>query len=250
MRIFRLWPMCSMPGACMRADAAGLRVVVLLLAILATLTLFGVAPDLDLWATGLFHVPGGGWSATTGLPEVMRLAVWRLSETLLLTCVGLLAFSLWAGSPVFGIPARLSGYVVTLYLIGPGLLVDGILKRVWGRARPADVVEFGGALSFTPPHIISDQCSRNCSFVSGEVAGAVAFAVALLALREALQDRLSPRLRRLMVGLALVAPVAVAAQRIAGGRHFLSDAVIAALLVLLVAALLRPLFFRAAAVAS
>src|SRR5690606_18360570 len=34
--------------------------------------------------------------------------------------------------------------------LGPGLLVNGILKEVWGRARPREILEFGGDATFTP----------------------------------------------------------------------------------------------------
>ena len=46
--------------------------------------------------------------------------------------------------PVLGVPVRSWGYILLLYALGPGLLVDGLLKRFWGRARPADVQTFGG----------------------------------------------------------------------------------------------------------
>ena len=36
-------------------------------------------------------------------------------------------------------------------------------------------------LRFTPPHVMSGQCTRNCSFTAGEVAGAVALAVSVMA---------------------------------------------------------------------
>jgi lipid A 4'-phosphatase len=34
--------------------------------------------------------------------------------------------------------------------IGPGLVVHGVFKDNWGRARPHDVIEFGGAKAFRP----------------------------------------------------------------------------------------------------
>ncbi|QLQ19882.1 MAG: phosphatase PAP2 family protein [Exiguobacterium profundum] len=67
------------------------------------------------------------------------------------------------------------GFVLAVYALGTGVLVHGLLKAYWGRARPAQVTEFGGIAAFTPPWLISQECTRNCSFVSGEVSGAVAF---------------------------------------------------------------------------
>ncbi len=220
------------------------RILALCVAIVGCFLLFGLVPSIDLRVTAALQSADGSFAAISGWPEAVRLAVWRLSEAVLVTCLAALILGLWAGGPVLGLSGRVSGYVVTLYLLGPGLLVDGILKRFWGRARPADVIEFGGMQRFTPPHEIADQCSRNCSFVSGEVAGAVALCIALLVMRRAVGGSVRPWLSRLWLCGAFALPLVVAAQRVAAGRHFLSDAIFATLFVLMIAALLFPLFFK------
>lgn len=48
------------------------------------------------------------------------------------------------------------------------LFVNVLLKNMWGRARPNDVSVFGGIENFTPWYKISNSCSLNCSFVSGD----------------------------------------------------------------------------------
>ena len=53
-------------------------------------------------------------------------------------------------------------------LIGLIFIVNFGLKGLWGRARPNDVLDFGGTNNFTPWYQISDQCINNCSFVSGD----------------------------------------------------------------------------------
>ena len=57
-------------------------------------------------------------------------------------------------------------------VLGPGLVVNYVFKENWGRARPREVVEFGGAHQYTPPLDISKECAGNCSFVSGHASGA------------------------------------------------------------------------------
>lgn len=67
-------------------------------------------------------------------------------------------------------------------LVGPFLIVNGIFKTFWGRARPRDIDLFGGSKAFSLPLEISNQCAWDCSFMSGHTA--VAFwllAPALLA---------------------------------------------------------------------
>src|SRR5690606_19621168 len=93
------------------------------------------------------------------------------------------------------------------------------LKIGIGRARPDDVVDFGGQQLFTPAWQVSDACSAHCSFISGEAATAVAM-LSLAMLFKA-------RWRRTV--LAVLAPFAIffSVNRVALGAHFLSDIVIA-----------------------
>ena len=60
------------------------------------------------------------------------------------------------------------------YGLGVGLIVNSFLKEYFGRARPRDIVEFGGDKMFTAVWQVSDACYTNCSFTSGEAAGAMA----------------------------------------------------------------------------
>jgi lipid A 4'-phosphatase len=120
-------------------------------------------------------------------------------------------------------------------------LVNGILKPLWGRARPYLVTQFGGEAQFTPAWVFSDQCRGDCSFVSGEMAGAVALAILLAMLARTYRGLW------LLVGIV---PAFTAWQRIAAGRHFLSDIVISALFVCLIALVLARQFAPARPPAS
>ena len=135
--------------------------------------------------------------------------------------IGLVLYALWR---IFG-PRRLRSYRPLVFIVlalglGPGLLVNVVLKEHWGRARPVAVAEFGGDKTFSPALVIADQCDHNCSFVSGDVA--VGFGMLAFAL-------VARRRRTLWVSAAMAFGVAVSAQRVMNGSHFLSDAVFAAL---------------------
>jgi lipid A 4'-phosphatase len=123
-------------------------------------------------------------------------------------------------------------------VLGPGLLVNSLLKEHSGRARPVQTTLFGGTQAFTPAWTPADQCSTNCAFVSGHAAVAAwPVAGAFLARRRGT--------RRAWLAGGLLAGLAVGLGRMATGSHFLSDVVIAVLLVYLVCAacaawLLRP----------
>lgn len=214
----------------------------LLALIAATFAVFAIWPGIDPAISALFYVPGEGYPAARFKSlDLIRSAIWNLTLVMVFAALVFGGASALLKREFYGIPARLWAYVLALSALGPGLLVNGILKSNWGRARPATVEGLGGTALFTPPHVISDQCVRNCSFVSGEVAGATALAVAIWMLA----GRLAPRLPRGGVPalrvMAVALPVLIAYQRIATGRHFLSDAILAVLLTLLLAVLLRPI---------
>jgi len=109
--------------------------------------------------------------------------------------------------------------------IGAGLIVNFTLKDNFGRARPRDVAEFGGAKQFTPAFVISGECRTNCSFSSGDAAGGF-FGLALaMALSR----------RRAVFGAAASVGVLVSVARIASGAHFFSDTVVSFFIMLIVA---------------
>ena len=217
-----------MPGA----DASILRLMAL---IVATFGLFALWPGIDLWVSGLFYDSVQGfWVDRLALPDALRRTIWAASGAMILIAAAALAGDALRGRAAFGVPARVWTFILLLYALGPGLLVDGILKRYWGRARPAYIIDFGGTQTFTAPHEITAQCARNCSFTAGEMAGAVALSVTLFVLLAYRARPVTPVWRAAVLAL----PLLTGLHRIAAGRHFLSDVILSTLLVLLVAALL------------
>jgi lipid A 4'-phosphatase len=206
---------------------------------LAAFGLFALWPGIDLAVSGLFHVSGRGFPVADLIwADRLRRAIWGASILLVLGAVPALALAALRRAPVLRLDARDWGFILMLYLLGPGLLVETLLKGHWGRARPADVMQFGGTQSFSAPHEITDQCLRNCSFTAGEVAGAVALAISLALVVARWQGRMGARARRIARAAILAVPVIAGVQRVAAGRHFLSDAVLSALVVGLVAVVL------------
>lgn len=201
------------------------------------LVVFGLWPEMDLAVAGYFH-DASGWPIKQNLAvETLRSVVWDATLAVPLLALILLILT-QARGPVLALPARLWGFVLLLFLLGPGLVVNGILKAHWGRARPINVVDFGGTANFTPAYQITDQCAANCSFVSGEGAGTMAMALSVLLILHLLRDRLPKIAVRLGQGAALLALAFVGWQRVASGGHFLSDVLLSWLLVALIAAIL------------
>ena len=206
---------------------------------------FGIWPGLDLWVSGLFFASKTGFDGfASGIWNQLRLAVWRVSEIVLALSVLAYLAQRIASFPLLRATRHLSGFTAALYLLGPGLLVDVLLKPLWGRARPAQVTDFGGSLAFTPPHVLSHQCTSNCSFVAGEMAGAVALAVVFFMVVDRMKGRITLSQQRIAQGLILLVPLFVGVQRIAAGRHFLSDVLLSTIFVLLCAVLLKVLILQ------
>ena len=230
-----------------RSDAIERQTSRVLGSILLGFAVFAIWPELDLRVSEAFFAPATGF-VIDGNPvtEALRMAIWYGAIVLCLGAALGAAFGM-AGHQII-LPTRAWGYVVALYVLGPGLMVEMLTKPLWGRARPAQIADFGGSLPFSPPNVLVDVCARNCSFVSGEVSGATVTAVTLLLLRLHLKPRLSNGFSILLLAAAACLPLAVALQRVAAGRHYLSDTVFAVLFTLLIALslsfLLRPLSDR------
>lgn len=134
------------------------------------------------------------------------------------------------------IPGRAIIFLAITLAIGPGLLVNGLLKPHWGRPRPVEVVEFGGTDKYVPWWNPDGACPSNCSFVSGETSMAAwLFAPAVL---------LPPPWRVAAIGAAAIFTVAIGLMRMAFGGHFFTDVAFAALMTLLVIWLTHGLIFR------
>jgi membrane-associated PAP2 superfamily phosphatase len=192
-----------------------------------TSLVFLVVPQLDIAVSDFFYLGSDGFlDQRYGLVETIRglggVLTWALVLGVLAPPMIKIMFP-WR--PIL-LPPRATLFVLSSYALGPGLLVNGILKEHWGRARPREILDFGGTADFSPVWWISDQCERNCSFVSGEAAAAF-WLVALVFV--------VPRDWRSWTAVATVAAAAtISFTRVAAGAHFLSDVLIAWLLTLLV----------------
>ncbi|OIQ86187.1 PAP2 superfamily protein [mine drainage metagenome] len=202
----------------------------LFLAACAVMLPLTLSPWPDLTVSGWFYRPGAGFYLRD-LP-LFRFILRDMPPLLLGGVALLLVWSLLrprlgaAAARLPGLGGRAVLYLLLSLGLGPGLLVNALLKAHWGRARPVQITVFGGHAHYTPPLLPADQCFSNCSFSSGH--GALGFWVLALALLT------PPRLRRVMVALALMFGLLVGATRVIQGGHFLSDTVFSAFAVCLI----------------
>jgi lipid A 4'-phosphatase len=175
--------------------------------------LFWAFPGIDLWASGLFWRPGEGFFLRDLPPfKLVHEGMPYLTAAIALALIG---FAFWAWRRRRS--QRIALYLMLSLIAGPGLVVNTGLKDNWGRARPSQVVEFGGTQRFTPAPLVADECGRNCSFVAGDPAMGFWFL--------SLAFLLPPRRRYLAAAGAVVLGAFFGLARIAQGGHFLSDVV-------------------------
>lgn len=100
------------------------------------------------------------------------------------------------------------------------LVVNVVLKNMWGRARPNDVSYFNGFQDFTPWYKISNACASNCSFVSGDSSVGFLLVVFYFITK-----------KNVYLYLGLVLGSLLGFIRIAAGGHFFSDIIFSQIIV-------------------
>lgn len=211
---------------------------VLLLIGVLTGAVFAVDPMLDLQAASFFRgllsrlethafYPAFEWFRDLG-PLILVAAV--------APAVIAVIIKMFAPGRRCPMSSRAALFLLLSLALGPGLLVNGVLKPNWPRARPYMVSEFGGEYSFTPWWDWRGTCDSNCSFVSGEVAGASWLAAPAMLL--------PPPSRYVALGAVAVYGTAFAFIRLLVGGHFLSDVIFAGVFTGLVIWAVHGLLFR------
>lgn len=195
--------------------------------------LFVLFPQIDIAVSGLFHDPAQGFAAShmPGLKQLRKSSTWVMAVLLGLALWRLCRACRGAAGARLGV-MRPALCVLAGLALGPGLLVNAVLKEWWGRPRPIQVDLFGGDAPFAAAWRITDACASNCSFVSGEASSAAWMAGAVLIL--------APGRILLASGVALYG-AALSLNRLAFGGHFLSDILLAWAMTGLVLAILHRL---------
>lgn len=203
---------------------AGVSVVLVLCAVLVATALW---PEIDIALARVFYEGAGRGFALRSQGTLILLRELGYYLPIVVLALTGLAFLLRTRKPRSGsaLTRRRILFLALSFALGPGLLVNGVLKETSHRPRPAQIVEFGGTSTFRPWYVTDGACEHNCSFASGEVAGAT-WLLAPASL-------LPPPWRTLALALAGAVTIAVAMLRMAFGGHFASDAA-AAILVTLV----------------
>jgi len=210
------------------------------------LVFFRVVPELDIFVSRLAFtvkqcptdeigkICGDFPLVSNGFLNWVREISLQMPNVIGIGIFGYLLYQILLNPNTAAAEIRKINLVIWSVLLATVVLINLILKELWGRPRPFKVDEFGGEYPFVLPGSISQYCDSNCSFVSGEASSAAWLFTLLVFL---------PSRWRVAGGIFLAAYlIFFSGLRIAFGRHFLSDVVMSALFTFCVIAALNLLF--------
>jgi len=202
---------------------------------------FGFFPELELSVARHFYDVIDAqnntfaWRVYPPLMLARDIGLW-VSTAIIILVLAALAVKLILPTRNLLIPGRAVVFLVATLALGPGLLVNVVLKDHWCRSRPIDITQLGGTERYVRWWDPRGECPNNCSFVSGDVAGAF-WTIAPAAL-------VPLPWRALAYGAALALGTGMAALRVMAGGHFLSDVVFSGVFTFLIIWLAHGLIYR------
>jgi membrane-associated PAP2 superfamily phosphatase len=216
-------------------NRTGLCIALALAAIIGIV--FGLFPELDLWLAGLFFDGSrpNGFLPRAWVRYVRDTSMWVIALFAVVPALAVILKLLLPRTRML-VPGRAVIFLLATLAIGPGLIVNVVLKDSWSRSRPIDVGQFGGEERFVAWWDPRGNCPRNCSFVTGDGSGAF-WTLAPAALTP-------PAWRPLAYGAALTFGAVIGVMRMSFGGHFFTDVAFAGIISFLLIWLVHGLLYR------
>ena len=211
---------------------------ILLIIIILTTVIFWVS-DLDMTVTDYFYSPlsqNSDWPISEKpfwyfFYEMAPVISMLIAFGSLLVIFGSLISKKWKHH------RKAAYFILSVFVVGPGIIVNTIFKDNWGRPRPDQVVEFGGNHQYVPPLLFNSE-GRGKSFPCGH--SSVGYA--LIAFWFLWRTR-RPKLAHGMLFGSLILGTLIGFSRLANGAHFLSDVLWSAWIPIFTASTLYYLFY-------
>lgn len=174
---------------------------------------------IDILITNIFYNGNKFYLANNTFGLIIYEGAYYLTVAVIVMLFIMLFLNIFKHINPFGLPRKAIIFFIVVTIMAPGIVVNTILKDNVGRPRPAHIIEYGGNAVFQPPFVISNQCDKNCSFVSGHASFAFTFMAIGLLFRN--------RLRHIICISGFIFGAVVGFVRIFQGRHFFTDVVFA-----------------------
>ncbi|MFP6871929.1 MAG: phosphatase PAP2 family protein [Verrucomicrobiales bacterium] len=179
-------------------------------------TLYLRFSSVDLQVSQIFFDDKGEWYLKD-FPLFVFLYKWGVQPALIIAAIAMLVIIGGFFSAGLRRWRKITGYFLLVLIVGPGIIVNAVLKEHWGRPRPREVVEFGGSHQFERVWQY-DARSGGKSFPSGHASMGFCL-LGLYFVARALRQRRATLAALCALGLGLLLGLA----RIAQGAHFVSD---------------------------
>ncbi len=195
--------------------------------LIALIVMAPFTPSMDVWWSSLFYSP----ETKRFVSNAFTSFVFHYLQLPAFLTFGL-AILMLCGSYVI---KKLAPYkndllvMILAMILGPGLIINVVLKPGWGRPRPRQVSTFSGGEEYLPfyvPNLGYKSSDKYKSFPSGHASmGFYFFVVAVIGER-----RGSKPLAWSGFALAIVLGLVLGLTRIAQGGHFFTDVLCSALI--------------------
>ncbi|MBU1667358.1 phosphatase PAP2 family protein [bacterium] len=171
-------------------------------------------PEIDLAISSLFFEEGEGFYLNN---EPIFKAIYKsvniLVPLITVAIVGGYIYQLFRKKAFQKFNKRALVYLFLVFSIGSGIVVNLGLKESFGRARPMEIIQFGGNKEFSPAAVINDKYINQCaSFSCGHCSFALGFIAFYFLFRKSW-----------VLVLTLGYGLLVSFGRVAQGGHFFSD---------------------------
>jgi len=187
------------------------------LIIISISIIFFIFPTIDISVSGIFYKGSGSFFANSFDWNVYLLRDILLPiivlAVLLIPIIGIVYWIITKKN-FLSLTINNLAYLFLSSFLSLGLVVNVILKNLWGRVRPNDTILFGGDQPFSIPWLKVSHCDHNCSFVSGDVS-AYTLLLALILVFSKPQFNKFAYLLIILIGIT----------RIMEGGHFFSDVI-------------------------
>ena len=187
------------------------------LIIISLSIIFFIFPTIDISVSGIFYKGSGSFFANSFDWNVYLLRDILLPiivlAVLLIPIIGIVYWIITKKN-FLSLTLNNLAYLFLSSFLSLGLVVNVILKNLWGRVRPNDTILFGGDQPFSIPWLKVSHCDHNCSFVSGDVS-AYTLLLALILVFSKPQFNKFAYLLIILIGIT----------RIMEGGHFFSDVI-------------------------
>jgi len=166
--------------------------------------------------------------------KVIYKSVNLLAITMALGVIAAYLYQLYTKKSIKYFDKKALVYIFMVFAFGSGVIVNLGLKQNFGRARPAEIVQFGGEKKFTPAAVVNWEYGKECdSFSCGHCSFALGFIAFFFLFR-----------KRWILITALGYGLIVSLGRILQGGHFFSDFIFSWIVMLLTAKLLYDYMYR------